>query len=197
MFANDPPTIGALMNTLISRLRSRPVVSVVGVVALLLAGVFGVTALVWKGSNSVDAREVVNTAGGYRFEVPDEWSSTQEGRTTTVTSPDNATVITLGLGRAGSLPVAGTVFFQQVAGNYRDVKVIPPASKRVGPLLALAYGGIGTNAKNARVRFLAITVQNGPTNYGITVFTAADSDPKTVLPRVDRVVDTFRVLPPH
>jgi hypothetical protein len=62
-------------------------------------------------------------------------------------------------------------------------------------LPALAYGGIGINAKNARIRFLAITVQNGPTNYGITIFTAADSDPKTVLPQVNQVVDTFRALP--
>ena len=183
------------MNTLISRLRSRPIISVIGVVALLLAVGFGVTALVLQGGNAVDTHEVVNTAGGYRFEAPEGWSTTQEGRTTTVTSPDNATVVTLGLGRAGSLPVAGTVFFQQVAGNYRDVKVLPPDRKQVGPLPALAYGGIGINAKNARIRFLAITVQNGPTNYGITIFTAADSDPKTVLPQVNRVVDTFRALP--
>lgn len=183
------------MNTLISRLRSRPTLSVVGVVALLLAVGFGVTALVLQGGNAVDTREVVNTAGGYRFEAPEGWSTTQEGRTTTVTSPDNATVVTFGLGRAGSLPVAGTVFFQQVAGNYRDVKVLPPDAKQVGPLPALAYGGIGINAKDARVRFLAITVQNESTNYGITVFTAADSDPKTVLPQVNRLVDTFQVLP--
>ncbi|MGH3976679.1 MAG: hypothetical protein ACRDS9_25665, partial [Pseudonocardiaceae bacterium] len=117
--------------------------------------------------------------------------------TTTVTSPDNSTVITLGLSRPGSLPVAATLFFQQVAGNYRDVKVIPPQGKHVGPLQALIYGGNGTNAENTRVRFLAITVKNEPTNYGITVFTAAEADPKTVLPQVNQVVDTFRALPPR
>ncbi|MGH3933759.1 MAG: hypothetical protein ACRDS1_02035 [Pseudonocardiaceae bacterium] len=185
------------MNTLISRLRSRPVPSLIGVVALVLAVGFGVTALVWKGSDTVATREVVNTAGGYRFEAPDGWVTTQEGRTTTVTSPDNSTVITVGLSRPGSLPVAATLFFQQVAGKYRDVKVIPPQGKHVGPLQALIYGGNGTNAKNTRVRFLAITIKNDPTNYGITVFTAAESDPKTVLPQVNRVVDTFRALPPR
>ncbi|HKR50934.1 MAG TPA: hypothetical protein VJT72_15385 [Pseudonocardiaceae bacterium] len=184
------------MNTVISRLRSQPVVSLIGVVALLLAAVFGVTGLLLKGS-ATDTRDVVNTTGGYRFEAPDGWSATQDGRTTTVVSPDKATVVTLGLGRAGSLPVAGTVFFQEVAGNYRDVQVIPPQAKQVGPLAALIYGGNGTNAQNARVRFLAITVQNDPTNFGITVFTAAGSDPKTVLPQVNRLVDTFRALPPR
>ncbi|MGH3897871.1 MAG: hypothetical protein ACRDTA_06355 [Pseudonocardiaceae bacterium] len=183
------------MNTLISRLRSRPIVALIGVVALMLAGGFGVTALMVKSSDPVGTREVVNTAGGYRFEAPEGWSTTQADRTTTVTSPDNATVITLGLSRPGSLPVASTLFFQEVASKYRDVKLIPPQAKDVGPRSALVYGGNGTNAKNVRVRFLAITIKNDPTNFGITVFTAADSDPKAVVPQANRVVDTFRVLP--
>ncbi|MDQ3762390.1 MAG: hypothetical protein M3460_12115 [Actinomycetota bacterium] len=179
----------------VSRMRSRPIISLIGVVALLAAGVFGVIALVGDGSDTVETLEVVNTAGQYRFEAPNGWSTTQQGRTTTVISPDQATVITLGVGRTGPLPIAGTLFFQQVAGNYRDVQVIPPEAKQVGPRSALVYGGVGSNAQNVRIRFLAITVENDPTNYGITVFTADGSDPKTVLPSVNRVVDTFRALP--
>lgn len=185
------------MNTLISRLRSRPIVSLVGVVALLLAGVFSVVAWLSPGSKAVRTSEVVNTAGGYRFQVPDGWSATQADRTTTVTSPDGTTVITLGLGRTGSLPVAGALFFQQVGGNYRDVQVFPPQAKDVGPLPALVYGGIGTNTQNTRVRFLAITIEHDPINYAVTVFTEAGSDPKVVLPQVNRVVDTFQALPPR
>ncbi|MGH3673314.1 MAG: hypothetical protein ACRDSH_22260 [Pseudonocardiaceae bacterium] len=185
------------MNNLITRLRSRPVISLIGVVALLLAATFGVIALVTGGGSAgaADAQEVVNTAGQYRFEAPDGWSSSQEGRTTTVMSPDQATVITLGVGHPGSLPVAGTLFFQQVAKNYRNVQVIPPEAKQVGAQSALIYGGVGDNEKNGHIRFLAITVQNEPVNYAIAVFTAAGSDPKVVLPPVNRVVDTFRALP--
>jgi hypothetical protein len=185
------------MNTLISRLRSRPILSLIGVVALLLAGVFGVITWVSSGSVSgtVDTHQVLNTAGQYRFEAPPGWSTTQEGRTTTVISPDQKTVITLGVGRTGPLPVAGTLFFQEVAGNYHNVQVIPPQAQQVGPRPALIYGGIGNNAQNARIRFLAITVENDPTNYGIAVFTEAGSDPKVVLPPVNRLVDTFRALP--
>lgn len=192
-----PATIGALMNNLITRLRSRPVISLIGVVALLLAATFGVIALVTGGGSAgtVDAQEVVNTAGQYRFEAPDGWSTAQDGRTTTVTSPDQATVITLGVGRPGPLPVAGTLFFQEVAKNYRNVQVIPPEAKQVGAQSALIYGGVGDNEKKAHIRFLAITVQNEPANYAIAVFTAAGSDPKVVLPPVNRVVDTFRALP--
>lgn len=193
-----PATIGALMTTLISRLRSRPIPALIGVVALLLAGVF---AVVWvssgRVSGAVDTRDVLNTAGQYRFQAPIGWSTTQEGRTTTVVSPDQKTVITLGVGGTGSLPVAGTLFFQQVAGNYHNVQVIPPEAKEVGSRPALIYGGIGNNNQNTRIRFLAITVQNDPANYAIAVFTEAGSDPKIVLPPVNRVVDTFRALPKH
>ncbi len=190
------------MNTLISRLpwfdrmRSRPIPSLIGVVALVLALTFGVIAWVSSGSatRAVDSDEVVNNAGRYRFETPTGWSTTQQGRTTTVTSPDQTTVITLGVGRIGPLPVAGTLFFQEVARNYKDVELIPPEAKEVGTRSALIYGGVGNNEKNTSIRFLAITVESTPTNYAIAVFTAADSDPQKVLPPVNRVVDSFRPL---
>jgi hypothetical protein len=198
------------MNTLISklpwiarlpgidRMRSRPIPALIGVVALSLAIILGVTALVLNSGvvgGAANPNEVVNTAGHYRFEAPTGWSTTQDGRTTTVTSPDQSTVITLGVGRVGPIPVAGTLFFQEVASHYKGVQVIPPEAKQVGPRTALIYGGVGNNDKNTSIRFLAITVENNPTNYAIAVFTAADSDPTAVLPQVNRVVETFRPVP--
>ena len=183
------------MKTLLTRLRARPFPSLVAVVALVLAAGFGVLAWMWN-SNTTDTSEVVNTAGGYRIEVPDGWSATQDGRTTKVTSPEGETLITFGMGRTGPLPVAATLFFQQVGGNYRDVQVFPPDANKVGTRNALTYGGIGTNKQDARVRFLAITVENTPTNFGITVFTEANTDPAATLPAVNQIVDSFRTLPP-
>lgn len=190
------------MNTVISklpwlaRMRNRPIPVLIGVVALLLAAIFLVISLVSGGgvSRTVDAEEVVNNVGRYRFEAPKGWTTTEQGRTTTVTSPDQATVVTLGVGRAGTLPLIGTEFFQEVARNYKNVEVIPPDAKDIGDRPALVYGGVGINAQNTKIRFLAITVKGEPTNYSIAVFTAAGSDPETVLPPVNQLVDTFRAL---
>lgn len=198
MFGTKSPKIGALMTTLLTRLRARPIPSLIAVVALVLAVAFGVTA--WMLKDHVTAAggsgtEVVNTAGGYRIEVPDDWTSTQDGRTTKVKSPNGETLITFGLGRTGPLPVAATLFFQQVGSGYDDVQVFPPEGKKIGGLSSLVYGGVGTNDKNARVRFLAISMEKSPTNYGVTVFTHAGSDPKTVLPDADRIVNSFKELP--
>ncbi|MGH3911350.1 MAG: hypothetical protein ACRDRM_11030 [Pseudonocardiaceae bacterium] len=185
------------MTTLLTRLRARPIPSLVAVVALLLAAVSGMAAWMLKDNVTTSTEQVVNTTGGYRIEVPDGWTSTQDGRTTKVKSPEGDTLITFGLGRTGPLPVAATLFFQQVGGGYDNVQVFPPEGKKIRGLPALVDGGMGTNDKKEQVRFLAISVENAPTNYGITVFTSAGSDPKTVLPEVNRVVDSFTELPAH
>lgn len=189
------------MTILLTRLRARPLPSVIAIVALVLAIGFGVIAvLTWMpgdiAADPAGSGEVVNTAGGYRIEVPESWPTTQDGRTTTVKNPEGSTLITVGLGRTGPLAVAATLFFQQVGGNYDKVEVFKPEAQMIGGLPALVYAGVGNNDKNVRVRFLAITVENSPTNYGITVFTEVGSDPQAVLPQVNEIVESFRELPP-
>jgi hypothetical protein len=183
----------------ISRTFKRPTAALIGILCVLLALLCGVIALLMRGgvsiSSTVDPTEVVNTAGHYRFNAPTGWKTTQQGRTTTVTSPDQATVITLGVGGIGPIPAAGTQFFQDVASHYKNVQLLPPEAKQVGSRPALIYGGVGDNDKNSSIRFLAITVENKPTNYAIAVFTAADSDPKAVLPQVNHLVESFRATP--
>ena len=192
------------MTILITRRRPRPVAALIALVALALAALIFVA--YWTGliasvlgtvSPGSTVEEVVNTEGGYALTVPEGWSATQDGRTTKVTSSDGQTLITFGLGRTGPLPVAGTLFFQQIAGNYDQVEVFPPDAMRVDSRDALAYGGVGTNDKNTRVRFLTITVVNEPTNYGIVVFTEANSDPASTLPTTTQIVDSFRTLQPR
>lgn len=195
------------MNTLISRLpwlarmRSRPVPALIGAVALVLAVTFGVIGWVMSGSSTspaADANEVVNTVGKYRFERPPGWSTTQDGRTTTLTSPDQKTVITFGAGQPGPLPVAGTALFQQVARTIvgrplksDDVRLFPVENTRAGPRRAIVYGGDTTNAQRASVSFLAITVENEPINYGIVVST---DNLNAAFQPARRVIDSFRVL---
>lgn len=197
------------MNTLITkrswlaRMRSRPILTAIGVVALVLALTCAVIAWTMSGgvSRAADANEVVNTAGKYRFEAPLGWSTTQDGRKTTVSSPDQKTVITFGAGHVGPLPAAGTALFQQVAQTIvgrplksGDVRVFPVEDTKVGPRRAIIYGGAATNAQRTNINFLVITVENTPINYGIVVSTDSGSDPNVVLQPATRMVDTFRVI---
>ncbi|MQA13586.1 MAG: hypothetical protein GEV09_05260 [Pseudonocardiaceae bacterium] len=184
------------MNTFLSRLRERPVLTSIAAVALVLAAGLAITAWTLGGSGDDDfgSEKVVNTAGGYQIMVPGDWKASQQGPTTTVTSPGKHAALTASTGNPGPLHEAGALFFQQVGRHYKDVKLTGVQGEKVGPRPALVYGGTGLNDKNVRVNFLAITIEAQPVNYAVSVFTAADSDAQQVLPRVNNIVDTFRTL---
>lgn len=181
-----------LTSTLFSRLRERPVLASIGAVALVLALGLGITALVLD--DGVDSDEVVNQAGGYQLMAPDGWEVTQQGPITKMISPDKHAVVRVSPGNRGALHESGALFFQQVGRHYKNTKLTGVESEQVGSRPALVYGGLGLNKKNVKINFLAITVEAKPTNYAISVFTAANSDAQQVLPHVNSVVDTFRAI---
>lgn len=178
------------LKALPSRLRERPILTVVGVIAVVLAIALGTTAL-FVG-NEVDTREVFNEAGGYSLQVPEDWVDTKRGTATTVSSPDKETVLAADVGPPGPLADASALILQQVGRNYGGVQILGLQRQQIGGRAALVWAGTGTNSKNVRVRFLAITVENQPANYAMSVFTAAGSDPERVLPRVNTIVGSFR-----
>ncbi len=181
-----------LITTLFSRLRERPVLTSIAAVALVLALGLGITGLVLD--DSVDSDEVVNQAGGYQLMAPDGWKVTQDGPITKLTSPGKDAVISVSTGNRGVLHDAGALFFQQVGRHYENTKLTGVESEQVGSRPALVYSGLGINKNDVKISFLAITVAGKPTNYAISVFTAADSNAQEILPRVNSVVDTFRPI---
>lgn len=183
-----------LITTFFSRLRERPVLTSIGAVALVLALGLGVTALVLDDDSTIDSDAVVNRAGGYQLMAPEDWKVTQQGPITKLTSPTKNAQISVSKGNPGPLHAAGALFFQQVGRHYKNTKLTGIQSQQVGSRPALVYGGLGVNNKNVKINFLAITVEAKPTNYAISVFTSAESNPQDVLPRVNSVVDTFRAL---
>jgi hypothetical protein len=181
-----------LIRIFFSRLRERPVLTSFAAVALVLALGLGITGLVLD--DGVDSDEVVNRAGGYQLMAPDGWDVTQQGAITKLTSPGKEALISVSTGNPGALHDAGALFFQQVGRHYKNTKLTGVQSEQIGSRPALVYGGLGINKKNVKINFLAITVEAKPTNYAISVFTAANSDAQQVLPRVNSVIDTFRAL---
>lgn len=186
--------LSELITTFFSRLRQRPVLTSVAAIALTLALAVGITGAVLDGGGADGSGAVVNEAGGYRLTAPDGWKVSEQGAVTKLTSPGKDAVISVSTGNPGALHDAGALFFQQVGRHYKNTKLTGVEGKRIGSRPALVYGGLGTNSKNVKINFLAITVQGKPTNYAMSVFTAADSDPQQVLPTVNSVVGTFRPL---
>lgn len=180
---------------LLARLRERKVATLIGLVAIVAAIAVGATALLVDESPTADGpATIVNEAGGYSLVAPQGWDVTEEERTTKITSPDGAAVLTAGLGERGPLEDAAAVFFQKVARNYTDFSPLGVQGQQIASRPALLWAGKGTNANDVGVRFLAITIENQPRHYAISYFTADDSDTATLLPQVTSVVDSFRPL---
>lgn len=181
--------------SLAARLRERKIATLIGVVALVAAIAVGAIALLVDESPTADGPAmIVNEAGGYSLVAPQGWDVTEEERTTTITSPDGAAVLTAGLGEKGPLEDAAALFFQKVARNYTDFSPLAVQGQRIASRPALLWAGKGTNANDVSVRFLAITIEGRPRNYAISYFTADGPEGSAVLPQVTSVVDSFRPL---
>ncbi len=181
--------------SLSARLRERKVATLIGVVALVAAIAVGAVALLVDRSPTADGpARIVNEAGGYSLVAPQGWDVAEDERTTTITSPDGAAVLTAGLGEKGPLEGAAALFFQKVARNYDDFEPVAVQGQRIGSRPALLWAGKGTNANDIGVRFLAITIEDQPRNYAISYFTADDPGGAALLPQVNSMVDSFRPL---
>lgn len=176
--------------------RGRIVVAMGVVLAAAVAGISW--SLLRDGGGGVAGEPLiphVNRFGGYRFGYPEEWAIDDAGTTSKVTSPDRAIVITFGFGPDGSLRGAAERFADSVLDTYDESSLLKAERQRVGGRRAVLASGIGTNETGVRIRFLVVVVKGPDRNYGISVFTAASSDPAVVVPTANRILDSFRVLP--
>lgn len=192
---------------LMSRLangRGAVVPAVVGVLALLLAAVFAYITFRGPVSSSeaepaaapaVDTNRLVSRKGGFSVKVPDDMTVTRKGRTAQFVSDDKNLVVVVGPGEAGPLKQSSERFLNTLRKRYDRFTVLGTKPERVDGRRALTSYGQATNTKKVKIRFVSVAVRARPRNYTIAAYTAFDSDPGTVLPRVNAVVNGFKVRP--
>jgi len=187
---------------LVSRLANRKSVvvpAVVGVCALLLAAVFAY--VTFRGAApspnelTMDTERFVSREGGFSLDLPGDLEVSREGRTAQFSSKDKDLVIVVGPGQSGSLKKASKSFLNTLEGNYASFRLAGTQTDEVDGRRALTSYGQATNSNEVKIRFVAVVVRARPRNYTIAVYTALNSDPSVVLPRVNAVVNGFKVLP--
>jgi len=178
--------------------KSVVVPAVVGVCALLLAAVFAYVTFRGAAPSSdeltMDTERFVSREGGFSLDLPGDLEVSREGRTAQFVSKDKDLVIVVGPGEAGSLKQASKLFLNTLEGNYTSFTLAGTKSEEVDGRRALTSYGQATNSKKVKIRFVAVVVRAQPRNYTIAAYTAFNSDPSVVLPRVNAVVNGFKVL---
>jgi hypothetical protein len=141
--------------------------------------------------------EYVNAAGGYGFVVPSTWTLEEDGPTTRIENPSGRIVVSFGPGSAGTLAEASARLLRSLPVGPSERELIGRRRDRIGGAPSLLVSGTGRSGDRA-VRFLAITVHAGPPtrNLAITISVPARSDPERVLPRLEEIVSSFRVVAP-
>lgn len=172
--------------------------AVVGVLALLLAAVFGYVTFRDPGPSEQEAASVhtnrfVSRKGGFSVEVPDDLDVTRSGRTAKFVSEAKDLVIVVGPGHAGPLRPASKRLSRTLAKRYQRFDLLGSKPETVDGREALTSYGRATNADKVKIRFVSVVVRARPRNYTIVAFTAFGSDPAEVLPRVNAVVNGFEV----
>jgi hypothetical protein len=142
-----------------------------------------------------DLVTVRNKHGGYVFDRPKSWRARKEGSATTAFPRDRSVIVTFGRAPNGALRSASSKLLEEVVRSYEDPAVREQAQlDTIGEYQALTIAGEGTTKKGNVVNFLVIAIDAGRRNFGVTVFTPAGSDPIEVLPDVQQVVSSFRLL---
>ncbi|MEO6472091.1 MAG: hypothetical protein ABIR57_09170 [Aeromicrobium sp.] len=171
----------------------------IGVIALLLGGYLLFPTL--QGAEKkqpiarVETKVLVCLECGFSLGVPAGLTAKRYGKTVKLNSTDNRLVVTAGPAGTGSLMQGSKQFVDALKQGYTQVRVFGRQSQKVDGRDALATSGQAVNAQKVKIRFVSVLVSARPRDFLITTFTGFGTDPGIVLPQVNAIVNTFKVLP--
>lgn len=131
--------------------------------------------------------------GGYTVSVPQGLTGRRVGRSAYLTNAGHSVVVVIGPSQAGSLAKTNSAIIAAMKHSYRNVVVTGHQSESVHGRAALATSGSALNAHGSQLRFVQLTVAAKPRNFTIATYAGAGTNPRWVLPRVDLVINSFRV----
>ena len=142
----------------------------------------------------VNTTRLVNKKGGFAVGVPDDVKAKKVNFAVQMTTADKVISVLAGPAETGTIAVSRKAFMRAMKQSYTDVRVVRSESKKIDGRKAKATYGRAMNAEKKQISFVNVVVKATPRNYAIYAFTAADSDPLFVVPRVNAIINSFEVI---
>ncbi len=143
---------------------------------------------------TVNTTRLVNKRARFAIGVPDKVVAKKVDFTIQMMTADKTLSVLAGPAEIGSIKKSSTSFIRAMKQSYKNVRVVRTEQRKIdGHQAKLTYGR-AQNAKKVQISFVNVVVKAKPRNYAINAFTAADSDPLFVVPRVNAIIDTFEVI---
>lgn len=135
-----------------------------------------------------------NARAGYTFSYPPGWTLRQKGSVARVMSPDADASVSIGIGGRGNLRTVAVRFVGELEETYRRVALTGFQLTLLDGEPAVSFNGSAVSNRGVALRFQAISVAGPARNYSVAVFVAADASPEEVLPPIQEIVDSFRLV---
>jgi hypothetical protein len=135
-----------------------------------------------------------NARAGYSFAYPPGWRLREKGSVSRVISPDEEASVSIGLGGKGNLQDVAIRFVGELEDAYRRVALTGFQLTLLDGEPAVSFNGSAVSNRGVAIRFQAISVAGPERNYSLAVFVAADANPREVLPPVQEIVNSFRLV---
>jgi hypothetical protein len=135
-----------------------------------------------------------NARAGYSFGYPPGWKLRERGSVSRVIGPAREASISIGLGGKGDLQDVAVRFVGELEEAYRRVDLIGFQLTLLDGEPAVSFNGSAVSDRGVALRFQAISVAGPERNYSVAVFVAADADPGKVLPPIQEIVNSFRLI---
>ena len=173
----------------------------VAVAVLLSAGLLAWFTLAGRDEGSAASpaaqagpSSVVSRAGGFSLRVPSDLTGSRNGRGVQLTTPDKTLLINVAPGPRRPLAAAQASALRAVKQAYRQVRVDPGTSTRMGGLPARRSVGSLARADGGRLVFSVTTAAKGGRTWSVVMFATRDVTSDQLDEWYRPVLDGFRAL---
>ena len=143
---------------------------------------------------TVDTTRLVSKKGGFAVGVPKNVTAKKIGVGVSMTTADKVLSVLVAPVESGTISVSSEAFLRGMKKEYNKVRVVRSEENVINGLQAKATYGRARNADKVQITFVNVVVKAGPRNYAINAFSAADSDPTFIVPRVNSIIHSFEVI---
>lgn len=143
---------------------------------------------------TVDTTRLVSKKGGFAVGVPKNVKAKKIGLGVAMATADQSLSVVVAPVESGTISASSASFLRGMKKEYTKIRVVRSEKHVLDGHQAKATYGRAQNANKVRITFVNVVVKAGSRNFAINVFSAADSDPTFVVPRVNAIIHSFEVL---
>jgi hypothetical protein len=143
---------------------------------------------------TVDTTRLVSKKGGFAVGVPKNVKGKKIGVGVTMTTADQVLSAVVAPVESGTISASSAAFLRGMKKEYTKVRVVRSEENTIDGHQAKATYGRARNANKVKVTFVNVVVKAEPRNFAINAFSAADSDPTFIVPRVNSIIHSFEVI---